>query len=143
MKNKFFYYVCTLALAFVLSIGVTAMATASVKVYLDNEAGWSEPIYCYAYVYDETTQTTKSNAGWPGATMTLDEDTGYYTLDLTSDFDESRCIFYSASGRYPADGVPGLATGGSSKLFNNSTNTWTDYTQKPIITLTESRSFTY
>ncbi len=100
--------------------------TTTVKVYLKNDANWNEPIYCYAY----NDGATKTTGNWPGAQMTLDATTGYYTLDLTSYGlgDGAYCIFYSASGRYPGDGATGLATGGTSKVFNNSTNSWVDYT---------------
>ncbi len=118
-------------------------ATATVNVYLKNDANWAEPIYCYAYSKDE-----KRNTGaWPGAKMTLDATTGYYTLDLTSyDLEDAYCIFYSASGRYPGDMEKGLDNSGTSKLFNNSTRSWTDYTptpiaQKPVVTMPESQTF--
>ncbi len=117
--------------------------SATVGVYLQNAANWSTPIYCYAY--DKA--GTKDTGEWPGAQMTLDATTGYYTLDLTSyDLEDAYCIFYSASGRYPAEMADGLATGGSSKLFNNSTKTWTDYspapaTKKPVVTMPASQTF--
>ena len=99
--------------------------TTTVKVYLKNDANWSAPIYCYAYNEDATIKT----GNWPGAQMTLDEATGCYTIDLsTYGLSDAYCIFYSASGRYPADGAQGLATGGTSKVYNNSTCSWSDYT---------------
>ena len=99
--------------------------TTTVKVYLKNDANWSAPIYCYAYNEDATIKT----GDWPGAQMTLDEATGCYTIDLsTYGLSDAYCIFYSASGRYPADGAQGLATGGTSKVYNNSTCSWSDYT---------------
>ncbi len=115
--------------------------TATVKVYLQNAAKWSEPIYCYAYNED----ATKTTGTWPGAKMTLDSSTGYYTLDLSSyGLEDAYCIFYSTSGRYPADGAQGLANGGKTKLYNNSTKSWTDYTPaavKPTVTMTASQTF--
>ena len=117
--------------------------TATVSVYLQNAANWSEPIYCYAY----NAAGTKNTGTWPGAKMTLDSTTGYYTLDLTSyDLEDAYCIFYSTSGRYPAEMADGLTTGGSSKLFNNNTNSWTDYTptpvsKKPTVTMPASQTF--
>ncbi len=117
--------------------------TATVSVYLKNDAKWSEPVYCYAYNED----ATKTTGTWPGAKMTLDPTTGYYTLDLTAyGLDEAYCIFYSTSGRYPGDMEPGLANGGTTKLFNNSTRSWTDYTPapvatKPVVTMPASQTF--
>ena len=117
--------------------------TANVSVYLQNAANWSEPIYCYAYSKDET----RNNGAWPGVQMTLDATTGYYTLNL-SDYglEDAYCIFYSASGRYPGDMETGLDNGGTSKLFNNSTRSWTDYTpapvqEKPVVTMPASQTF--
>ncbi len=100
--------------------------TSGVTVYLKNDANWATPIYCYAY---SKSNESKNNAAWPGVQMTLDATTGYYTLDLSEyEFEDALCIFYSTSGRYPADKAPGLATDGTSKVFNNSTNSWSDYT---------------
>ena len=117
--------------------------TTNVSVYLKNDAKWSEPIYCYAYNED----ATKTTGTWPGAKMTLDPSTGYYTIDLSSyGLEKAYCIFYSTSGRYPGDMEPGLDNGGTTKLFNNSTRSWTDYTptpvvEKPTITMTASQTF--
>ena len=117
--------------------------TTNVNVYLKNDAKWSEPIYCYAYNED----ATKTTGTWPGAKMTLDPSTGYYTIDLSSyGLEKAYCIFYSTSGRYPGDMEPGLDNGGTTKLFNNSTRSWTDYTptpvvEKPTITMTASQTF--
>ncbi len=117
--------------------------TTNVSVYLQNDAHWAEPIYCYAYSKDET----RNNGAWPGVKMTLDASTGYYTLNL-SDYglEDAYCIFYSTSGRYPGDMETGLDNGGTSKLFNNSTRSWTDYTptpvqEKPVVTMTASQTF--
>ncbi len=121
-----------------------ASATTGVSVYLKNDAKWSEPIYCYAYNSD----ATKTTGAWPGAKMTLDSSTGYYKLDLSSyGLEEALCIFYSASGRYPAAMEPGLSNGGTTKLYNNSTKSWTDYTptpvvEKPVVTMPASQTFT-
>ena len=117
--------------------------TTNVSVYLKNDAKWSEPIYCYAYNED----ATKTTGTWPGAKMTLDPSTGYYTIDLSSyGLEKAYCIFYSTSGRYPGDMETGLDNGGTTKLFNNSTRSWTDYTptpvvEKPTITMTASQTF--
>ena len=117
--------------------------TTNVSVYLKNDAKWSEPIYCYAYNED----ATKTTGTWPGAKMTLDPSTGYYTVDLSSyGLEKAYCIFYSTSGRYPGDMETGLDNGGTTKLFNNSTRSWTDYTptpvvEKPTITMTASQTF--
>ena len=117
--------------------------TTNVSVYLKNDAKWSEPIYCYAYNED----ATKTTGTWPGAKMTLDSSTGYYTIDLSSyGLEKAYCIFYSTSGRYPGDMETGLDNGGTTKLFNNSTRSWTDYTptpvvEKPTITMTASQTF--
>ena len=117
--------------------------TTNVSVYLKNDAKWSEPIYCYAYNED----ATKTTGTWPGAKMTLDASTGYYTLDLSSyGLEKAYCIFYSTSGRYPGDMETGLDNGGTTKLFNNSTRSWSDYTPtpvatKPTVTMTASQTF--
>ena len=117
--------------------------STTVSVYLQNAASWAEPIYCYAYSKDEKT----NNAAWPGVKMTLDSATGYYTLDLSNyGLEDAYCIFYSASGRYPGDMEKGLDTGGTSKLFNNSTKSWTEYSptpvvEKPIVTMPASQTF--
>ncbi len=117
--------------------------TSGVSVYLKNDVNWAEPIYCYAYSKDET----RNVGAWPGVQMTLDATTGYYTLDLSSyDLEDAYCIFYSASGRYPGDMETGLDNGGTTKLFNNSTRSWTDYTptpavEKPVVTMPASQTF--
>ena len=120
--------------------------TATVKVYLKNDAKWSEPIYCYAYNEDATTTT----GTWPGAKMTLDSSTGYYTIDLSSyGLEKAYCIFShgsNGSDQYPGSGATGLDNGGTTKLFNNSTRSWSDYTPtpvatKPTVTMTASQTF--
>ncbi len=120
--------------------------TTNVSVYLKNDAKWSEPIYCYAYNED----ATKTTGTWPGAKMTLDSSTGYYTLDLSSyGLEKAYCIFShgsNGSDQYPGSGATGLDNGGKTKLFNNSTRSWSDYTptpvvEKPTITMTASQTF--
>ncbi len=120
--------------------------TTNVSVYLKNDAKWSEPIYCYAYNED----ATKTTGTWPGAKMTLDSSTGYYTLDLSSyGLEKAYCIFShgsNGSDQYPGSGATGLDNGGTTKLFNNSTRSWSDYTptpvvEKPTITMTASQTF--
>ncbi len=101
--------------------------TSTVRVYLQNDANWAEPIYCYAY----NEGVSKTTGTWPGAQMTLDPSTGYYTLDLSSyGLEESYCIFShgsNGSDQYPASGQTGLATNGTSKVFNNKSNEWADF----------------
>ncbi len=113
-----------------------------VVVYLKNDANWATPINCYVYKND-----SDKKANWPGEQMTYDEATGLYYLDITSYNDgEAYCIFsHNGADQYPASGAQGLATGGTSKLYNNSTKSaegWTStFTEKPVVTMTESQNF--
>ncbi len=82
----------------------------STTVYVKNDANWSK-VYCYYW----------GGAGnnWPGTLMTLDSETGLYTIDIPSG--NVNCIFNNGSGTQTAD----LATPtGDAVLFNNKTNAW-------------------
>ncbi len=102
-------------------------------IYFDNSAyNWSK---VYAYIYSGDGETASSVAAWPGVQLTNKSATsGYYYYDLPDGYDSASVIFSDGvdgtSNRYPADMMPGLAIGGSSKLFTSG-NTWKDYSETP------------
>ena len=96
-------------------------------LYFDNSSyNWSS---VYVYVYNS--EGTAENAEWPGVKMQLDSTTGYYYYVLPDEFVDGLVIFTESSSsttnRYPADMEPGLAIGGTSKLFS-ANHKWSDYT---------------
>ncbi len=99
-----------------------------VIVYVKNDAGWTDPIYCYAYSADEKTNTGE----WPGAQMKYDESTGLYSLNLSEyGLEDSYCIFSdnNEKNRYPAKNAQGLATGGTSKIYRTGDTYWDNLTE--------------
>ncbi|MGN0453686.1 MAG: alpha-amylase family glycosyl hydrolase [Ruminococcus sp.] len=95
-------------------------------LYFDNSSyNWSN-VYVYVYNSDGT-----KNASWPGVKMELDSTTGYYYYELPDEFVDGYAMFTESSdatdNRYPGKDEPGLAIGGTSKLFS-ANNTWSDYT---------------
>lgn len=105
-------------------------------IYFDNSAyNWSK---VYAYIYTGEGTTATEVAAWPGVQLTnKSSKSGYYYYDLPEGFDSASVIFSDGvdgtSNRYPADMEPGLAIGGSSKLFTSG-NTWKDYSETIITT---------
>ena len=106
--------------------------SALTSIYFDNSSyNWSG---VYAYIYTGEGASAKEVAKWPGTAMTKDSSTGYYKLDVPSGFESGRVIFTenadATTNRYPADQIPGLEIGDSSKLFKAG-NTWENYTSAP------------
>lgn len=88
------------------------------KIYFDNTSyNWSS---VYAYIYSDDT-TVGENVAWPGAQMTKDSSTGYYVVEVPSDFSDGNVIFTESAtattNRYPADMQPGLALEGTTKIL--------------------------
>lgn len=75
------------------------------KIYFEKPSGWADEIN--AYVYDESTSTTKKNAEWPGAAMTKESD-GTYSYTFTEAWDSGLVIFNDGTNQYPASMEPGL-----------------------------------
>ncbi len=100
-------------------------------IYFDNSAyNWSN---VYAYIYTGDGETAQSVAAWPGVQLTnKSAKSGYLYYDLPDGFDSASVIWSDGvdgtSNRYPADMEPGLAIGGSSKLFTSG-KTWKDYSE--------------
>lgn len=121
-------------------------ASAQLKIFFDNSSyNWNT---VYAYVYSASGEVAK----WPGTQMALDANTGYYTMDIADEFENSNVIFTESkdatSHRYPGDGETGMAISGSSMIFK-ANNKWEEYSDgpvppvptAPVITLTPSSSF--
>ena len=130
----------TVTLSGTKSDGTAATATytynkkdpdAKVVVYFDNSSyNWSS---VYAYVYDESSGTARELAAWPGTKMSVGS-SGFYELEIPDAYTANGQVIFaessSSSNRYPADQLPGLKIGGSSKKFSSG-NTWENYT--PVV----------
>ena len=130
----------TVTLSGTKSDGTAATATytynkkdpdAKVVVYFDNSSyNWSS---VYAYVYDESSGTARELAAWPGTKMPVGS-SGFYELEIPDAYTANGQVIFaessSSSNRYPADQLPGLKIGGSSKKFSSG-NTWENYT--PVV----------
>ena len=106
-------------------------------IYDNSKTNWSSVT---AYVYDETSGTAISNAGWPGVQMT-DAGDGYFTYVLDSKFANSSKVqvIFSNNGasQNPGSQQPGYAmTGSQYKIYEN--GAWSDYqnpSQKGTVTV--------
>ncbi|MEE1125623.1 MAG: starch-binding protein [Acutalibacteraceae bacterium] len=104
---------------------------ATQKIFFDNSSyNWSK---VYAYIYTGEGTSATEIAAWPGVQLTNKSATsGYLYYELPEGFESASVIWSdgtdTASKRYPADMQPGLAIGGSSKLFTSG-NAWKDYTE--------------
>ena len=106
-------------------------------IYDNSTTNWSSVT---AYVYDETSGTAISNAGWPGVQMT-DAGDGYFTYVLDSKFANSSKVqvIFSNNGasQNPGSQQPGYAmTGSQYKIYEN--GAWSDYqnpSQKGTVTV--------
>ncbi len=78
---------------------------AGTKIYFEVPEGWGSELN--AYVYDESTSTTKTNAEWPGAPMT-DEGNGVYSYTFEETWDNGLVIFNDGSNQLPASMEPGF-----------------------------------
>ncbi|MBQ4067895.1 MAG: starch-binding protein [Lachnospiraceae bacterium] len=78
---------------------------AGTKIYFKVPAGWGTELN--AYVYDESTSTTKTNAEWPGAPMT-DEGNGVYSYTFEEAWDNGLVIFNDGTNQLPASMEPGF-----------------------------------
>lgn len=73
----------------------TEKASSGVYVFFNaaRKTTWKAPFS--VYIYDEDTSTTTySNAGWPGAPMSVDPETGYYYYEVPS----KNCLGKDADG---------------------------------------------
>ena len=103
-------------------------ATGLVAVYFDNENyKWKQ---VYAYIYDDTGTTTVKNAAWPGQLMTYNSKYGLNEIIVPENLVNGKVIFTESANattnRYPADMKPGLAIGGTSKIFGDN-GYWGDF----------------
>lgn len=73
-------------------------------IYFEKPSSWGDTIY--AYVYDESGSTVKTNATWPGVEMTKTSD-GKYTYVLEGEWQTALVIFSDGSNQYPAAMEPG------------------------------------
>lgn len=78
---------------------------AGTKIYFQVPDGWGSELN--AYVYDESTSTTKTNAEWPGAPMT-DEGNGIYSYTFDDAWDNGLVIFNDGNNQLPASMEPGF-----------------------------------
>lgn len=95
----------------------TTPVGGGMTVYLENEAGWSNP-NCYMW-----NSATDKNAGWPGAKMT---EVGDNIYQYTAAKEYKNCIFNSGSNQ-TAD-----LTAKNGYIYNNKTNTWSVYDVSPL-----------
>lgn len=75
------------------------------KIYFEKPEGWKSEVN--AYVYDESTSETKTNAKWPGAKMT-DEGNGVYSYTFEEAWETGLVIFNDGNNQYPASMEPGF-----------------------------------
>ncbi len=74
------------------------------------------------YVYSETTPAQEPAGKWPGATLTEDEDSDYYSYKNENITSSMRVIFIQGSWRSTPEGADGLAAQGC-MLYDKSSNT--------------------
>lgn len=75
------------------------------KIYFEKPDGWADEIN--AYVYDESSSSTKTNEKWPGVAMTKESD-GTYSYTFTEEWENGLIIFNDGNNQYPASMEPGL-----------------------------------
>ena len=104
----------------------TKVEKVSNIAYLKLPAGWSTPVYCYAYDKDTAVDNT-----WPGVAMTYDSSTGYYKYEVPDTISAARVIFYSSDiNRYPEDGEDGLACEGEYLYIDG---VWKEYGESSFV----------
>ncbi len=87
----------------------------STYVYFKNTKGWSK-VYCYAWNGE-----SDSNAGWPGAEMTLyDKENNIYALDIGTTY---KNVIFNNNAEQTDD----LAFGGLGYMYDMGTNEWSLY----------------
>lgn len=91
----------TMTYVFTKKVGIVS----GTKIYFEKPSSWSNEVN--AYVYDESTSTTKTNAEWPGAAMT-DEGNGVYSYTFEEAWETGLVIFNDGENQYPASMEPGL-----------------------------------
>lgn len=117
-------------------------ASGSFNVYKEKE---KEPVYIYLHFDDVDygdyqwssfvyTPAGDTNAGWPGASLTLDQSLcindiagNWYKYQVPSNFADTGYAMVCSTNpayRYPADGVPGIPLEGESLLFMHHNGTW-------------------
>ena len=95
---------------------LTSTSTDEYKVYLQNDANWSN-VYAYAW-------TDSSNNGtWPGVQMTYNSTLGLYEIDLGQEY--ANIIFNIGSNATQTDTLT-LGSTNMGRVYNNSTGEWTD-----------------
>lgn len=90
--------------------------------YIKLPSGWNTP---YAYVYEESNGTVKTNASWPGVQMT-EVSNGLYKYEVDSSFSNPLVIFNDRNNQYPGSGQQGLSLSGS-MIYSN--GAWSSYTE--------------
>lgn len=76
------------------------------KVYFTKPSSWSSRLY--AYIYDESGNSVKEVAKWPGVEM-KDEGNSKYSYTFTQAWDNALIIFSDGKNQYPAANEPGVA----------------------------------
>lgn len=76
------------------------------KVYFTKPSSWSNKLY--AYIYDESGNSVKEVAKWPGVEM-KDEGNSKYSYTFTQAWDNALIIFSDGKNQYPAANEPGVA----------------------------------
>ena len=76
------------------------------KVYFTKPSSWSSKLY--AYIYDESGNSVKEVAKWPGVEM-KDEGNSKYSYTFTQAWDNALIIFSDGKNQYPAANEPGVA----------------------------------
>ncbi len=76
------------------------------KVYFTKPSSWSSKLY--AYIYDESGNSVKEVAKWPGVEM-KNEGNSKYSYTFTQAWDNALIIFSDGKNQYPAANEPGVA----------------------------------
>ena len=106
----------------------TKKETSSYKAYLSLPSGWSTPVYCYAYDDSDEDNVIK-NGAWPGIQMSYDSSTSLYYYEIPEEMGSPKVIFYSTTGKYPADSEPGLTFSADEMIYKN--GIWSEYSEGP------------
>lgn len=106
----------TIELRGINSDGVTASKTYTItkkdpnaytNIYFEKPSSFSSTVY--AYVYDDSGATVKTNASWPGEAMTYDSATGYYKYSYQlDDSDSQKVIFTDGTNQVPGANQAGF-----------------------------------
>lgn len=95
--------------ATVMSYYFTVQENRSVKngtkIYFTKPSNWGDKIY--AYVYDESGNSVKTAAEWPGVEMTNEGDSKY-SYTFTEAWDNALIIFSDGANQVPAANEPGM-----------------------------------